>query len=156
AEDWHEQPPPSDLHAIVKRFFISGWTADIGCGSGREVAWLCANGFTAVGYDPSEGLLHQARERYPNLDFQMAALPELTGIAAETFDNVLCETVLMHLSAAAISASVERLITILKPDGILYLSWRVSQSDSRDQYGRLYAAFDTNVVVRALSGQSIL
>ena len=21
AKDWHEQPPPSDLHAIVQRFF---------------------------------------------------------------------------------------------------------------------------------------
>ena len=156
AKDWHEQPPPSDLHAIVKRFFISGRTADIGCGSGREVAWLCANGFPAVGYDPSDGLLRQARARYPGLDFRMAALPELTGIAANTFDNVLCETVLMHLGAAAILPSVERLITILKPRGLLYLSWRVSQADSRDQYGRLYAAFDKALVARALTGESIL
>jgi SAM-dependent methyltransferase len=156
AKDWHEQPPPSDLHAIVKRFFISGRTADIGCGSGREVAWLCANGFPAVGYDPSDGLLQQARARYPNLDFRMAALPELVGIAANTFDNVLCETVLMHLGAAAILPSVERLITILKPRGVLYLSWRVSQSDNRDQYGRLYAAFDKALVARALTGKSIL
>jgi methyltransferase family protein len=156
AADWHDQPPPTDLHAIVKRFFKSGLTADVGCGSGREVAWLCANGFPTVGYDPSQGLLDQARGRYPSLDFRTAALPELTGIAADTFENVLCETVLMHLSAATISASVERLITILKPNGVLYLSWRVSQSDGRDQYGRLYAAFDKNLVAGALSEQSIL
>jgi len=41
--------------AIVARFFIrSGVTADIGCGSGREVAWLNANGFPAVGFDASK------------------------------------------------------------------------------------------------------
>ena len=46
ARDWHEQPAPSDLHDVVARFFIKdGFTADIGCGSGREVAWLNANGF---------------------------------------------------------------------------------------------------------------
>jgi hypothetical protein len=45
AEDWHKQPPPSDLHEIIKRFFNPGLTADVGCGSGRYVAWLTANGF---------------------------------------------------------------------------------------------------------------
>ena len=58
AKDWHEQPAPVDLQAIVARFFIKGGIpADIGCGSGREVAWLNANGFPAVGFDASEGLL---------------------------------------------------------------------------------------------------
>jgi SAM-dependent methyltransferase len=156
AEDWHQQPPPSDLHAIVKHFFKSGLTADIGCGSGREVAWLSANGFPAVGYDPSQGLLEQARTRYQGLEFRVAALPELPGIAADSFDNVLCETVLMHLGADAIAPSVGRLITILKPGGILYLSWRVSGCDTRDQHGRLYAAFDKDLVARALAGESIL
>ncbi len=69
AKDWHEQPAPTDLHALVRRFFRPGPTADIGCGSGREVAWLCANGYPAKGYDPSEALLAQARARYPGLEF---------------------------------------------------------------------------------------
>ena len=40
ATEWAEQPPPADLHAIVRRFFVLGATADIGCGSGRDAAWL--------------------------------------------------------------------------------------------------------------------
>jgi len=156
ASDWHDQPPPSDLHAIIRRFFAPGLTADIGCGSGREVAWLAAHGFQAIGYDPSEGLLKEARARYPQLEFEPAALPELTGIAAGTFDNVLCETVVMHLGRDAIGPSVRRLITILKPAGTLYLSWRVSLSDQRDQYGRLYATFDKGLVMDALAASSIL
>jgi len=101
AREWHEQPPPVDLHGLIKTFFRPGPTADIGCGSGREVAWLCANGFPAIGYDPSEGLLAKARE--------------------------------------------------------LYLSWRVTEgADRRDEQGRLYAAFDKEIVVRALSNGSFL
>jgi trans-aconitate methyltransferase len=62
AQDWHEQPSPVDLQDIVTRFFVKGGTtADIGCGSGREVAWLNANGFPAEGFDASEGLLAEAR-----------------------------------------------------------------------------------------------
>ena len=46
AKEWHEQPAHSDLHEIVARCLIRGGiSADIGCGSGREVAWLNANGF---------------------------------------------------------------------------------------------------------------
>jgi SAM-dependent methyltransferase len=156
AKDWHEQPPPSDLHAIVKRFFAPGLTADVGCGSGREVAWLSANGFPAIGYDPSEGLLKEARTRYPRLEFVAAALPELSDIAADTFINVLCETVIMHLGHDIIVPAVQRLITILKPGGTLYLSWRMSPSDQRDQHGRLYAAFDKALVLGALAAETVL
>src|SRR5450432_4843496 len=85
AKDWHDQPPPTDLHALIRRFFRPALTADIGCGSGREVAWLAANGFPAVGYDASEGLLGEARARYPGLRFEAAALPELAGIADVRF-----------------------------------------------------------------------
>jgi SAM-dependent methyltransferase len=156
AQDWHVQPAPTDLHALVRRFFKPGVTADIGCGSGREVAWLCANGYPAVGYDASKGLLAQARTRYPRHDFRPAALPALAGIPDGAFDNVLCETVIMHLAPALIAPSVARLAAILKPGGILYLSWRVGDGGMRDAHGRLYAAFDKGIVTGALAGADIL
>ena len=148
AKDWHEQPAPGDLQAIVARFFKrDGTSVDIGCGSGREVAWLNANGFPAEGFDASEGLLAQARSRYPGLSFAWAELPALRGIAANSYDNVLCETVIMHLNHARIAPSVRRLLDIVKPGGVLYLSWRVTEdADRRDQHRRLYAAFDASVV----------
>ena len=157
AHDWSEQPAPVDLYALVQRFFVPGPTADIGCGSGREVAWLAANGFPATGFDPSEGLLREARARHPDLVFEQAALPELAGIADASFANVLCETVIMHLPPAAIAPSVARLVAILRPGGILYLSWRVTRgADQRDGQGRLYAAFPAGLVIDALAGATIL
>ena len=158
AKDWHEQPAPHDLHDIVRRFFIKGGaTADIGCGSGREVAWLNANGFPALGFDASEGLLAEARARYPDLDFARAELPELRGIAANAYDNVLCETVIMHLDRVQIAASVRRMLDIVKPGGIFYLSWRVTAgADQRDQHRRLYAAFDAPLVLAELCTTSVL
>jgi SAM-dependent methyltransferase len=157
AKDWHEQPPPSDLHALVERYFIPGATADIGCGSGREVGWLCAHGFPATGYDASQGLLAEARARYRGCTFDHASLPELAGIGDATFDNVLCETVIMHLDPALIAPSVRRLLAILKPGGILYLSWRVTKgADQRDAHGRLYAAFDKALVLGALTTATAL
>src|ERR1700743_1597039 len=151
-KDWHEGPAPADLHEIVKRYFLpNGLTADVGCGSGREVAWLNANGFRAKGFDASDGLLAEARTRYPQFEFVRAELPGLGGIAANVFDNVLCETVIMHLDRSDIAPSVRRMFEIVKPGGILYLSWRVAEGeDQRDKHERLYAAFDPSLVLLEL------
>ena len=157
ARDWHDQPAPEDLYDLLKRFFGPGPTADVGCGAGRDVAWLTVSGFTAIGYDPSLGLLAQARTRYPGLSFRSAGLPELAGIPDATYANVLCETVLMHLPRDAVMPSIARLMAILRPGGTLYLSWRVTGGpDQRDPQGRLYSGFAKDLVTGALAGAAIL
>jgi len=158
AQDWHAQPAPADLHELVRRFFHHGGrTADVGCGSGREVAWLAANGFEATGYDASEALLEQARMRYPALNFAISALPELEGVPDGAVDNVLCETVIMHLLREEIAPAVRRLVSLLKPSGVLYLSWRVTEgADQRDAHGRLYTAFNAGLVRAALGNATLL
>lgn len=155
AEDWETQPAPTDLHAVVRRFFQPGATADIGCGSGRDTAWLNANGYAARGFDVSEGLLAEARRRHPGILFARAALPALDGVEGP-FTNILCETVIMHLDPALVPASVQRLKSLLAPGGTLYLSWRVESTDRRDPHGRLYAAFDPALVLDALTPSAIL
>ena len=156
AKDWHDQPAPRDLQEIVERFFVRGGnSADIGCGSGREVGWLNANGFSAAGFDASEGLLKEARQRYPGLKFAHSELPELRGVGS--FDNVLCETVIMHLDRKQIAVAVRRLLDVVKPSGILYLSWRVTDdADLRDAQGRLYCAFDAALVLTELKDTTVL
>ena len=156
AKDWHDQPAPRDLQEVVERFFVRGGnSADIGCGSGREVGWLNANGFSAAGFDASEGLLKEARQRYPGLKFAHSELPELRGVGS--FDNVLCETVIMHLDRKQIAAAVRRLLDVVKPSGILYLSWRVTDdADLRDAQGRLYCAFDAAMVLTELKDTTVL
>ena len=157
AAEWHAQPPAADMHALVRQYFRPGRTADVGCGSGRDTAWLCAHGYPAVGYEASHGLLAEARRRYPDLDLRAAALPELAGVPRASFANVLCETVIMHLAAECIAPSVRTLLDLLEPGGVLYLSWRVTEgADRRDEHGRLYAAFDPQRVRDALSGAVIV
>jgi SAM-dependent methyltransferase len=158
ADDWIGQPAPDDMYRLLAQYFKPGPTADIGCGAGRDVAWLAANGFDACGYDASEGLLREARTRYPKLRFDVARLPELANLASGAFENVLCETVVMHLDRELIGPAVRRLLDILKPGGTLYLSWRVTEGESeRDKRGRLYSAFDKRLVMREIGvGDAVL
>jgi SAM-dependent methyltransferase len=157
ATEWEGQPAPADMYALLDEFFGPGPAADIGCGSGRDTAWLSGHGFRAVGYDASPGLLAEARRLHPGISFEQSALPELAGIASGSFANVLCETVIMHLETELIPAAVARLVDILAPQGTLYLSWRVTDgADLRDGEGRLYSAFDPALVTGALGGTTVL
>jgi SAM-dependent methyltransferase len=117
------------MYALLQRYFtLGGKTADIGCGTGRDVAWLNDHGFPAVGYDAAEGLLARAAAEFPSLVFKRAALPALDDIGRDTYDNVLCETVVMHLPPDEVTQACARLFDILRPAGTLYLSWRVAES----------------------------
>ena len=79
-------------------------------------------------------------------------MPELDGVERGAFQNVLCETVIMHLDPAQIGPSVRSLRALLRPGGTLYLSWRVTDDASkRDPAGRLYAAFDKALVMDELA-----
>jgi SAM-dependent methyltransferase len=157
ADEWHSQPAAADLHELVHRYFRPGPTADIGCGSGRDTAWLAAQGFEAIGYDVSAGLLGEARRRYPGIPFRVSALPELAGIDDASFENALCETVVMHLPVGDIPASVSRLCAILRQGGTMYLSWRVTEDeDQRTEDCRLYSAFAPDLVLGSLQAMTVL
>ena len=158
ADEWEqEQDAPTDLYALLSEHFTPGPTADVGCGSGRDSAWLSMHGFPTTGFDASQGLLAQARRRHPETNFECRLLPRLDGVMNASFTNLLCETVIMHLPDAEVGPSVARMLSLLIPTGTLFLSWRVTQgSDRRDDAGRLYAAVDDSVVMTALAGAEVL
>jgi SAM-dependent methyltransferase len=157
ATDWHTQPPPSDVYELLTRYFWAGPTADVGCGAGRDTAWLRAHGFEVVGFDVSQGLVVEARRRYPGIEFYEASLPDLREVADSAFENVLCETVIMHLPVPDIPGAVRRLLAILRAGGTLYLSWRATDGeDRRDEDGRLYSAFSPSLVEDALGDATVL
>ena len=158
AREWEEsQSSPDDLHAVVHQYFRKGPTVDVGCGSGRDTSWLADNGFDVLGVDASGGLLAEARRRHPGVRFEIDTLPELKCVHSGAFTNVLCETVIMHLGTQAVPDAVSRLVALLVPQGVLYLSWRVTEAgDLRDGTGRLYSSFKLATVMDALAGTDIL
>jgi SAM-dependent methyltransferase len=154
ATDWETQPPPLDLYQLLGKYFARGLTADIGCGSGREVAWLLANGYDAVGYDASKGLLEEAQRLHPGARFLEAKLPDLLSVPRATYRNALCETVIMHLAVDEIGRAVSSLMDILITGGTLYVSWRVTDTQSqRDPAGRLYSAFGKESVIAGIGAR---
>lgn len=136
---------PADLPylALAATFFRAGETvADIGCGSGRDAAWLQAQGYAVTAYDSSAAMLAEAHRLHPGLQLAQATLPDLAEIPAGVrYRNILCSAVLMHLPAEQPLAAVFRLAELLAPGGRLVLTYRYSRLDTtRESDGRLFTS----------------
>jgi len=131
---------PTHFGLQLLAYFWSGEpTADIGAGGGRDSHWLHQQGFPLVGYDGSEGMLAEARRLYPECDFRYALLPHLSEIPSDTYTNVLCSFVLMHLPFDELPLAIHHLARILKPTGRLIVAFRPSKTESdREDDGRLF------------------
>lgn len=142
----HASLTPHRIYELIDQYFIKGKsTADIGCGIGRDTNFLNNHGFSVVGIDASEGMLEQARQLYPDLNFQLDYLPTLANFENSEFQNILCSAVLMHLNEDAIETACLRLVALLKKDGRLIISIRGTNQENKRENGKLYEAINVGL-----------
>lgn len=93
---------------------------DLGCGAGRDSAWLEARGLRMVGGDLSRGMLEQARKQVhsPLIQLDMRSLP----FARSQFAAVWCQAALLHLPKVLAPAALREAWRVLLPGGLLYVS----------------------------------
>ncbi len=107
---------------------------DLGCGAGRDAAWLEDHGARVVGADLSMGMLSEARKRVRGrlcqLDMRFLPYP------AEVFAAVWCQAALLHLPKSIAPAALEKARRVLMPGGLLHVS--VQQGDSEGFEARPY------------------
>ena len=121
---------------------------DVGSGSGRDLAALVSEGWTAYGVEPIAEMRAQALATYPHLDGLLVdgELPDgLTQVAASLdgpFDGVICSAVLQHLPRPELFDAVFALRRLLRPGGRLLVSVPVGRpgldASGRDALGRLF------------------
>ncbi|MCX4586216.1 class I SAM-dependent methyltransferase [Streptomyces sp. NBC_01481] len=73
----------------LRRYGAGPRVLDIGCGTGRDVAYLHAAGRRVVGADLSEAMLEHARAHHPGPEYLQADLRGF-DLAARPFDAVVC------------------------------------------------------------------
>lgn len=163
ADPWsavYRRAVPTELYHLLQQHFHLGHpTADIGCGSGRDVAWLVAHGYPTTGYDGSAAMRAESRRAYPGLDIREAQLPNLEEIADQAYANVLCAAVLMHLPQHEIATALVHLARIVRRGGRVLLSYRASgDMQEREADGRLFTplAADTLHTMVEAAGLRVL
>lgn len=156
---YHSAVPVALYQCIQQQFHRGQPTADIGCGSGRDVVWLLQHAFPTVGYDASPAMLNESRAGYSGIDVREASLPHLLAIPDKVYANVLCSATLMHLHCDDIPIAIANLARILQTGGRLLISYRQSQSPTeREPDGRLFTSFalDTLIAMFHSTGLRVL
>jgi len=135
----------SGIHEFFPVVFTKGMKIlDIGCGSGRDMAYLLKQGCDVYGIDASPEMISCAIESYPELNGRVkkGILPNSGNPFNIEFDGVLCSAVLMHLPKEELFDSAFAIKNILKDDGKLLISIPCDRPDLdetyRDKNGRLY------------------
>ena len=150
----HASLVPHRLYELIQTYFVAqGKTLDAGCGIGRDSFFLQQNQFDVIGVDASHGMLEQAKSLYPSVCFLQDDLPSLQTLPDAAFDNVLCSAVLMHLDSVSFWLAVQRLLDLLKPDGVLIITLRGTQQPDQRENGKLYQAVDLTALRQFITEQ---
>lgn len=120
---------------LASAFTRSHKILDVGCGTGRDLAFLLGNGKDAYGVDPSEEMLGAAHQTLEVRGFSgegrlfVGSLPDLSQFGESEFDGVLCSAVLMHLPEEELFDAVYALRRVLRPGGTLLVSVPAKRND---------------------------
>jgi SAM-dependent methyltransferase len=114
-------------HDMLRRFLElqpGDRALDLGCGSGRTLAWVADSGAALTGVDIAPYLAPHARERF---DLALADLRRLP-FADATFTKAWSLDVLEHLSRPALIAMLGEANRVLAPGGALFVYTHVRKN----------------------------
>jgi SAM-dependent methyltransferase len=127
----YETIDPAVLHQeLVKHIpSASATILDIGAGSGRDAAWFAAQGYTVLAVEPSDTMREEGQRRHPDprITWLADSLPGCDAVfrIGAAFDVILLSAVWMHVTPADRPRAFRKLVTLLKPGGLLALTLRI-------------------------------
>ena len=127
----YEAIEAAHLHAWLRDLLPQAGAAalDVGAGTGRDAAWLASQGFDVVAVEPSNAMREQALALHPTASVRWVgdALPELRQVLRMglSFDLILLSVVWMHVPEAERARAFRKLVTLLKPGGLLAITLRL-------------------------------
>lgn len=111
---------------------------DLACGQGIFANQMVTNGAKVVGVDLGEALIKIAKEKYKNIDFRVAKVPEGLNIfdfknEADKFDKVVCVLALQNIKD--LSGTIKEVAKLLKKGGkfvfvINHPAYRIPQAST--------------------------
>ncbi|TGN41183.1 DUF3427 domain-containing protein [Marinobacter confluentis] len=107
-----------------------GHILDAGCGSGRDALFFAQCGYRVSAFDGSKAVANLARQK-TGLKVQHRSFEDINE--SNTYDAVWACASLLHLPAADVPGAISRLWKALKPDGLLYVSFKVGSGERVDK-----------------------
>lgn len=151
SDDYYERTVNLDMHQSLDKFIEllpeGGCVLDLGCGSGRDSAYLISRGYDVTALDASEEMCNLAsihigqsvlNMTFAEMDFE------------EVFDGIWACASLLHVSSYEIEEILTKVVKSLKTNGILYMSFKYGDFEGvRD--GRYYTDYRTRTLKELIS-----
>lgn len=99
---------------------------DLGCGSGRDILAFKQKGYKVDAIDYSEELVKKATE-LTGIQVRYQSFYEIDE--HEIYDGIWACASLLHCERAELSKVVKNLVNALKPNGIIYMSFKYGDLD---------------------------
>ena len=155
---WNQVGPTKPFAHPVNIEQLGRWVSptdrilDYGCGYGRALGFLHANGYTnLIGVDPAPAMIDAARQNFPAISFDVLNDHQRVQLPEASVDGVLLLSVLTCVPTNdGQRAIISEITRVLRPGGVLYISDMFLQTDSRNveryvrdekKYG-IYGIFD--------------
>ncbi len=116
---------------LLDRFAASvrdaGPACDMGCGPGHVARYLHARGVQICGIDLSTEMVERARRLTPDVEFRRGDMMAL-DIPDGTWAGIVAFYSLIHIPRPDITKSLRELWRVLRPGGLLLLSFHIGDS----------------------------
>lgn len=110
---------------------------DLGCGSGRDTKHFLLKGYTVTAVDVSEKMCEIA-SMYTGITVENIRIEEISS--QDEFDGIWANASLLHIPKMSMREALQKCITALKQNGILYASWKRGKYE-RFEGERLYSDY---------------
>ena len=129
------------MHSLLGKWLPEGGDVlEIGCGSGRDAAYMASLGCKVTATDASEAMVAYSSGYFQNLGISdgialheaVFPLPPSHSLLSDHFDAVVSIAVLMHIPDSELFEFAIQIRTILKYKGIFICSFSSSRKTSND------------------------
>jgi len=121
---------------------------DVGCGSGRDTLAFKKKGYQVDAIDYSEELVKKA-SRLTGISIKLKSFYEVDDY--EAYDGIWACASLLHCERTRLKEVIGKLLSALKPNGVLYMSFKYGNGD-REKDGRQFTDLN-EVQVKELLNQ---
>ena len=143
----YESADVTQLHEFLSSSLKPGGRLlELGCGSGRDAAFMVSRGFRVLATDGSASMVEQTKSHHPELAEHVVHLELPAGLSNDlgVFDGIYAVAVLMHLSVQDIESTISAVYSLLPEKGRFAFSVPTRRDDVMtnefDSKGRRFTA----------------
>lgn len=115
------------LDWLIEKVGDLGTICDMGCGPGQVARYLSDRGVKACGIDLSPAMVERAQNLNPDIPFRQGDMLSLMDVDDNSYGGVAAFYSLIHLPRSTVVQALLELKRVLRPAGILLLTFHVGR-----------------------------